>query len=132
MKNFFCNTNLFFIFLSRVGMVCIDNSGRIYYIHFFIHFMKSHQVFIVIVRNIVSMFASSTTEDDMRIWITRGFYFVATMYEVVRLLCSIYRVEHYREITTSRVFHAGCYVKSAYSKTMLLIFNGTSTDCNIC
>ena len=89
---FLDDTNLFFVLFVGIGMVCIHNTCRIYQIHFFIHFIQANQIFVVVVGDSNPAFVDCTTQDNMSQWIAGSVYLPSAMYEMVRMLGSIYRI----------------------------------------
>ena len=59
--NFFGDTNLFIIFFSGIGMVGINDSGRIDHIHFVIFSDQAHDVLVVVILCGIAMFADCTS-----------------------------------------------------------------------
>ena len=80
--------------LVGVGVVCIDDAGRIDQIHFLIHFVEQHQVFLVIVWMSLIMFVDCTTQDRVCQWVSVRLNFVLTIQERVVALCCNDRVHH--------------------------------------
>ena len=112
-------------------MVCIYNACRIHQIAGIIHIDKTHQIFVVIVRNVLTMFINGTTQNCMCEWIARCCNFPVSVDKCLFCLCSNNRIKHYRKITACRVLHSGRNIHTAYSKSVLLVFNRTGTDCDI-
>ena len=48
-KNFFGDTDLFFLFVAGVGMVTVDDAGGIKQVAFTVHLMKQQQILVVVV-----------------------------------------------------------------------------------
>ena len=49
------DTNLFLILLAGVGVICINDAGRMNNIHFLVHVVKTNQVFVVIILGGITM-----------------------------------------------------------------------------
>ena len=47
------------------------------------------------------------------------------------MLCCIYGIQHYREISAGWILHTCRYIKTADGQTVLLILYGTGADCHI-
>ena len=130
-KYFAYDTNLFFELLSGVGMVYIYDGSWIFEIFFAIQVIKTHQIFIMIVRDGLTVFVDTTTENRMCKFVSAGFYITATVDEVMWVLCGNYRIKHNGQVTTCRILHADRNVHAACGQTVLLVFDGTCTDCFI-
>lgn len=105
MHHFFCDTDLFLKLLSGVGMVGINDGCRMDDIHFFVHLMKTDQIFIVIILGGIAVLADCTEEPRE----SEDFgclHLVSAINEMMRMLCRVYRIEHNRKITTGRIFHS--------------------------
>ena len=85
----------------------------------------------MVILSCITMFADSTTKYNVCQWISGCLNFASTVYKVMWMLGCIYRIQHNGEITTGRVLHTGCNVKTADSQTVLLILNRTCTDGNV-
>ena len=64
--DFLGDTDLFFEFFAGIRVVCVNDSGRVYNIHFFVHFMKADQILIMVVLYGISVLADCSAENDMR------------------------------------------------------------------
>ena len=62
-ENFFCNTNLLFILFVGIGVVGINDDSRILQIFFLIFFPQKTEIFVMVVRNRLSVFAYGTAKD---------------------------------------------------------------------
>ena len=65
MHHFFCDTDLFLKLLSGVGMVGINDGCRMDDIHFFVHLMKTDQIFIVIILGGIAVLADCTAKNHV-------------------------------------------------------------------
>ena len=131
MHYLFGDTNLLFEFLSRVRVVCVNDSCWVNNIHLVVHLIQTHKIFIVVVRGRVAMFADCTAKYYVSKWVSCCLHFTSAVYEMMWMLCCIYRVKHNGEISTGRIFHSAGYVKTTGCKSVLLIFHRTGTDCYI-
>ena len=109
-------------------MVGIHDTSRVYQIHFFIHLIQTDQIFVMVVRDGNTAFVYCTTQNDMGERVTGCVNFPSAVYKMMRMLCSVYRVQHNRKVTTGRIFHTAGNIKTADGQTMLLILNRTCTD----
>ena len=65
MHHFFDDTDLLEVFFIGVRVVCIYDSSWILKVTFIIHFNQTHNIFVVVVLCAVTMFAYSTTENNV-------------------------------------------------------------------
>ena len=93
-KNFFGDTNLLFILFVGVGVVGVYDNCRVLEILFLIFFPQKTKIFVMVVRDSLSMFIYSTAKDGMCKWITSCFNFPASVNKTMRTLCSNNRVQH--------------------------------------
>ncbi len=82
----------------------------------------------MVILHAVSVFGNGSAQYDMGERVAGGFYFMAAVYEMVRMLRGIYGVEHNSKIAAGRIFHAGSDVKTADSQAVLLVFYGTGAN----
>ena len=129
--DFFGDSDLFFELLVGVGMVRIDHAGRILQIHFFVHIPQTDQIFIMVVGNVGTMLVGSTTQHGVSQIISMGIYFPAGINKGMGMLCCIYGIQHYGEISAGWILHPCRYIKTADGQTVLLILYGTGADCHI-
>lgn len=112
-------------------MVDVNDSGRVYKVHLFVHFAKAHQIFVMIILYGIAVFVDGAAKHHMSQRVAAGFHFITPVYKVVRMLRSINGIEHNRKITAGRVLHAGGDVKAAYGEPVLLVFHGAGADRDI-
>ena len=77
------------------------------------------------------MLADSPAQDRMRQRIAGRTHLVTGEGKVMRMLCSIYGIEHNGKVTAGRIFHTTCYIKTTDGQTMVLVFYRTCTDGNV-
>ena len=75
-------------------------------------------------------YESRTTDKQARIAVRMNL--PASVYECMSVLCSLNGIDHYAIAATCRILHTYRNIHSAGGKSVLLIFNGSCTDCNIC
>ena len=112
-------------------MVGINDGCRMDDIHFFVHLMKTDQIFIVIILGGIAVLADCTAKNHVSQRISGCLHLVSAINEMMRMLCRVYRIEHNRKITTGRIFHSGSDIKTTDRQTMLLIFYRTCSDGNV-
>ena len=83
-----------------------------------------HQIFIMIVRDCLSILVYTAAENSMCQVISGCFYIAPSVNEVVRMLCSSHRVQHNGKVTAGWVLHTNWNIHTAGSKTMLLVLYG--------
>ena len=109
-------------------MVGIYDTSRIDQIHFFVHLIQTDQIFVMIIRDGNAAFVYCTTQNNVGEWVAGRVNFPSAMYKMMWMLCSVYRIQHNREVTTGRILHTASYIKTTDGQTMLLIFNRTGAD----
>ena len=93
-ENFFCNTNLLFILFVGIGVVGINDDSRILQIFFLIFFPQKTEIFVMVVRNRLSVFAYGTAKNGVCQRISSCFNFPASVDKAVRSLSCNNGVEH--------------------------------------
>ena len=131
MHDFLSDTDLLLELLVGVGVVRIDHAGRILQIHFFIHIPQTDQILVMVVGDIGTVLVGSTAQYGVCQIIAVGIHLPSGIDEGVGVLCRIYGVQHYGEISAGRILHTGSYIEAADGQTMLLILYGTGTDGHI-
>ena len=86
-----------------------------------------YQIFIVVVRNSLSVLVYTTSENCVCQIISWSFHIISSVDEVVRMLCSSDRIQHNREITAGRILHTDRNIHATGSETMLLVLHRTCT-----
>ena len=90
--HFFCDTDLFLKLLSGVGMVGINDGCRMDDIHFFVHLMKTDQIFIVIILGGIAVLADCTAKNHVSQRISGCLHLVSAINEMMWMLCRVYRI----------------------------------------
>ena len=62
-QDLFYDADLLLIFLAGVGMISVNEDGRVFQIPFLVFFEKKLDIFIVVVGNCISMFVYGPSED---------------------------------------------------------------------
>ncbi len=127
-QDLFNNADLLLIFLAGVGMVGVDEDGRVLQISFFIFFQKKLDVFIVIVGDRVPVFVYGPSEDRVGKRIAFRTYFPASGDEIMSALCRDNGVEHNGKVSAGGVLHTHRDIQTADHQTVLLIFHGAGAD----
>lgn len=92
---------------------------------------SSHQILVVIIWQALAMLADCAAQDGVGIWVSVGFYLPVTHDEFVTVLAGLNRVHHNRQVTAGRILHTDRNVAAAGYQTMLLVFYGAGTDCDV-
>ena len=82
----------------------------------------------MVVGDIVAMFVDSTPQDGVCQLVAGRGDLPSSVYKGVWMLCGVYGVQHDRQISAGRIFHAGRNIKAADGQAVLLIFYRTGTD----
>ena len=92
---------------------------------------RVHQIFVMVIRNGLSVLVYSAAEDGMCQIISGSLHIASSVNEMMRMLCSSHRIQHNGKITAGWILHTNRNIHTAGCETMLLIFYGTCTYCFI-
>ena len=132
MENFLGNTNLFKRLFAGVCVVGIHDNGFICEILCRIYFAEREKVFVVVVREGVTLIVNVTAKDGVCEGVTVALNFPTAVNECVGVLCGSDCVHHDGKVAGGGVLHTDGDIKTAGGQTVFLVFNGTRTDGNVC
>ena len=109
-------------------MVGINDDSRVLEILLAVQVVESDQIFIMIVRNCLSILVDTSTEDGVGQVVTGCLNITSTINEMMRMLCSSDGIKHNGEVAAGRILHADRDIHSAGGKAVLLVFNRACAD----
>ena len=127
-ENFVYDTDLLLVFLVGVRMIGINDDSRVLEILLAVQVVESDQIFIMIVRNCLSILVDTSTEDGVGQVVTGCLNITSTINEMMRMLCSSDGIKHNGEVAAGRVLHADRDIHSAGGKAVLLVLNRACAD----
>ena len=112
-------------------MVGIDDDGGIFKPAFRVQIAKFDKVFVMVIRDCLSVFIHRTAQNRVRERISRAVHFPPRIHERVRMLRRAYRIHHNGQIAACRVFHADGNIEPACREPVELVFDRPCADRNV-